>query len=470
MPLSPSDAFFLWAEQRRQPMHVAGLQLYTAPAGSWDDHVQRLVESMRKHVTARTPFNLKPVFKVGHWFWEEDEDFELDYHLRHSALPRPGRIRELLSLVSRLHGALMDRSRPLWELHLIEGLADGRVAAYVKVHHAMFDGMAAVKMLQAVLSEDAEERRPPMWAQERKRREAPTDLVAAPREGGLLGSVLDAARLGAQILPGVGSGLREVFRGSSQVDPVGAAPFQAPPTIFNVPISGSRRFAAQAYDLERIKALGRAAGATLNDITLAICGGALRHYLVARDALPDRPLVAMVPVSVRGDDGPAEGGNQVSMMLANLATHVADPLERLRLVTESTTMGKQRLAGMTRVERLAYGAAMGVSMGPALLTGYAKKRPMFNVVISNVPGPKKPLHMNGMRLEEMYPVSIPFDYLALNITINSYVDQLGFGYTACRRAVPALQRMLGHTDEAVRELEAALATRSTAASVAAPPK
>ncbi len=456
-PLSPTDAMFLWLEGRRQPMHVAGLQLYTPPPGAPPDHVQRLVEAWRQHTTAAHPFDQRVRFRLGHWFWERDTELDIDYHLRHSALPRPGRIRELLVLVSRLHGVLMDRTRPLWEINLIEGLADGRVAMYCKIHHALFDGVAAMRLMQRVLSPDPQERRPPLWAQEKPRRQHDVQLDK-PHEPGLLERAL---RAGAEIVPGVQSGLRELVR-EATAGGADAQPFHAPPTMFNVRISGSRRFAAQSYELDRVKAIGKAASATVNDITLAICAGALRTYLIAHGALPERPLIAMVPVSVRGNDN--DGGNQIAILLANLATHIEDPLERLRVIVESTTVAKERLSKMSKLERIAHAAAMSAPMGASMITGYAKRRPIYNVVISNVPGPKDTLYLDGMRLDENYPVSIPVDYLALNITITGYGNQLGFGYIACRTSVPALQRMLDYTNESIADLETALGLTSGLAS------
>ncbi|MEO8843162.1 MAG: WS/DGAT domain-containing protein, partial [Kofleriaceae bacterium] len=188
--------------------------------------------------------------------------------------------------------------------------------------------------------------------------------------------------------------------------------------------------------------------------TLAVCSGTLRRYLIARDALPDRPLTAMVPVSVR--DPGQDGGNALSILIANLGTNLEDPLERMKLIIESTAIAKERLGKMSNLERVAHAAAMSAPMGASMVTGYAKRRPIYNVVISNVPGPKQLLYLDGMRLDESYPVSIPVDYLALNITITGYNKELGFGYTACRRSVPSLQRMLDYTDESLRELEAAL--------------
>ena len=442
---------FLWLEGRRQPMHVGGLQLYTPPPGAGAGFVQELVEAWREHPHARPPFDQHAEFKLGHWFWEEDRGFDLDYHLRHSALPRPGRIRELLALVSRLHGTLVDRTRPLWELHLIEGLADGRVALYAKIHHAMMDGVAAMRLMQAVLSKDPDERKPPLWAQDRPPR-APRPQGPDVAHPGIFERVLAA---GAEIVPGIREGLRELVRTPEPESP-DAQPFHAPPTMFNVRISGSRRFAAQSYALSRFKAIGKAAGATVNDVTLAVCAGAMRRYLMMHDALPDKPLVAMVPVSVRAAEQ-GDGGNQLAILLANLATHLHDPVERLHTIMESTRHAKERLGKMSRLERVAYAAAMSAPMAPSMVTGHARRRPIYNVVISNVPGPSEQLYLDGMRLDESYPVSIPVDYLALNLTITSYAGQMGFGYIACRRSVPALQRMLDHTDESLAELEAALA-------------
>jgi diacylglycerol O-acyltransferase len=293
-----------------------------------------------------------------------------------------------------------------------------------------------------VLSERPDEQRPPMWAQHRPRR-ARTD---APAESKLVGPL----RAATELVPGIRSGLWEIVR-STEANPIDATPFQAPPTMLNVAISGSRRFAAQSYALERFKAIGKARGATVNDVALAACAGALRGYLLSRSALPDKPLIAMVPVSVRAAD--SESGNEVGLLLANLATHVADPFERLGLIIESTRVAKERLARMSRREQMARAIAMSSPLGPSMLSGHARRRPIFNLVISNVPGPRVPLYLDGMRLDETYPVSIPTDYMALNITIHSNCDLLCFGFIACRRSVPALQRMLDHLDESLHALE-----------------
>ena len=448
--LSPTDSAFLWMETRNQPMHVAGLNIYTPPPGSGPEFIQDMLDQWGEHLKAYTPFNLRPVLRMGLWHWQEDKEFELDYHLRHVALPQPGRIRELLAMVSRVHGNLLDRNRPLWEAYVIEGLPGGRFATYIKMHHALIDGVSGARMMASAHATTAKEQKPPLWAQHDGRAHSSKPLKTAPSVMEQINQVVDA---GKQILPGIASGLWDVVRPATTQDSAGL-PFQAPPTPFNVEISGSRRFASQSYPLSRLKAIGTAASATINDVTLAICAGALREYLMAHHKLPAKPLIAMVPVSLHGETN--AGGNQVSLLLANLATHMADPRKRLQRIVASTAEAKNKLTKMPRLQKMAHGMTTISPFGPAMVTGTAKQYPPFNLVISNVPGPRESLYLNGAHLDEVYPVSIPTHYLALNITISGYLDNLGFGYIACRRSVPGLQRMLDYTDNAIRELESAL--------------
>lgn len=451
--LSPTDAMFLLLEHRRQPMHVAGLQLFKPPPGAGPEFVAELVEQMRSHHAALPPYNRRVVFR-GSWFWVEDEQFDVDHHFRHLSLPKPGRIRELLAMCSRLHAGLMDRSRPLWETSVIEGLADGRFAIYTKVHHSLFDGVAAMREASNALSRDPDERHmPPPWARPRTTRRRSEQALAHPASP--MNALLQSMNLNYRILPGALRGLRDLLRPVSP-EPGDATPYQAPPTMFNVPISSSRRIAAQSYSLARIKAVGRHYGATVNDVALAMCAGALRGYLLARDALPQRPLIAMVPVSVRPADGP-DGGNQVAVILANLATEIDDPVQRLETIVASTRRAKERMSTMTRVEQVAYSAAALSPMAFTSVLGLDRYRPAFNLVISNVPGPTERLYWNGAELDESYPVSIPIDGQALNITLTSYCDAVAFGFTACRRSVPSMQRLLDFTENALAELEAAAA-------------
>jgi len=453
--LSPMDAMFLVGELRRQPMHVAGLQLFSLPKDAPRDFIGQMVDRMREFQEPAPPYNQRLVFR-GNWLWQDDDQFDLDYHLRHLSLPQPGRIRELLAMTSRLHSSLMDRSRPLWETNVIEGLHDGRFAIFSKVHHALFDGVAATMEARKSLSEDPDERdMPPPWARPPVQRDRPEGSEETARSP--VGTLLKSLKTNYRILPGAARGLKDLLRRSHD-DLVDATPYQAPPTMFNVRISSSRRFAAQSFSLARIKKVGKAAGATVNDVALAMCAGALREYLLAHGALPDKPLISMVPVSVRAADGP-EGGNQVAVILANLGTQIEDPAQRLETIVASTKRAKERMSQMGRLEQMAYAAAALSPMVVTSLLGLDRYRPAFNLVISNVPGPTKRLYWNGARLDENYPVSIPIDGQALNITLTSYCGQVAFGYTACRRSLPSMQRMLDFTENALAELEAACGVR-----------
>jgi diacylglycerol O-acyltransferase len=234
--------------------------------------------------------------------------------------------------------------------------------------------------------------------------------------------------------------------------------FSAPKTMLNVPITGARRFAAQSWPMERIRQVGKASETTVNDVVLAMCSGALRGYLQSLGELPDAPLIAMVPVSLHTADSLAAdgGGNAVAAVMCNLGTHLEDPALRLQTVHDSMVEGKESLRGLSQIQIIAMSA---IGMSPLLLLPLLRLngvvRPPFNLVISNVPGPRKPMYWNGARLDGLYPLSIPLDGQALNITCTSYSDEIAFGLTGCRRTVPHLQRLLGHLDDELAALERA---------------
>ena len=451
-PLSPSDQLFLWLEKRQQPMHVGGLQLFSFPEGAGPKYVTELAESLRAYSCPQAPFDQHLISKFGQSYWETDTHFDLEHHFRHEALPKPGRIRELLARVSAEHSNLMDRERPLWEVHLIEGVRGKRFALYTKMHHSMIDGMSGMRLCMKALSTDPSARDlPPIWAMQPKKKKepskpTPTDLISS------LAQFSGAAGKQLSTFPAVAREIAKSVK-KAKTDPNYVSIFQAPQCLLNEPITGSRRFAAQSYPIERIKRIGRAFDATVNDVVLAICGSALRDYLISQHALPDKPLIAQVPVSIRQDD--SIGGNQIAMILANLGTHIADPSNRIEVIKASVNEAKQRFKHMTPAELLNYTALTMAPSALNILTGLAPKWQTFNVVISNVPGPKETLYWNGAKLEGMYPVSIPVDRVALNITLLSYVDQLEFGFTACRRTLPSMQRMLDYVENGIHELEVA---------------
>lgn len=450
--ISPTDSLFLLAESREHPMHVGGLQLFEPPTDAEPDFIRGLYQSMLANDDVQPTFLKRPAELFGgiaNVAWSFDRDIDLEYHLRRSALPSPGRVRELLELISRLHGVLLDRHRPLWETHLIEGLNDGRFAVYTKVHHALVDGVSAMKLFRRALSPDPfdHEVRVPWTIRPRRRNK---ELIPSSRLAELAAMVGSVAALGPSMLTVARAALLE-----QQL----TLPFGAPKTMFNVPIGGARRCAAQSWPIKRFLAIKEPAGVTLNDVVLAMCSGALRAYLTEQDALPDRPLIAMVPVNLRTANDTSTGGNMVGTILCNLATDVADPAERLETIHTSMRGNKEVFSQLPRLQQLALSAfnvaPMALTLVPAL--GSAAPPP-FNIVISNVPGAREPLYWNGARLSGNYPMSIATEGQALNITLTNNADNLDFGLVGCRRSVPHLQRLLGHLEDALTDLEKTVAT------------
>jgi diacylglycerol O-acyltransferase len=450
MPVT--DSMFLVAESREQPMHVGGLQLFALPDGAGQDYLGTLYQRSIASQEIAPLFRRRPYrspLTLGQWAWRDDEDVDLEHHVRHSALPAPGRVRELLALTSRLHATLLDRKRPLWEAHLVEGLEADRFAVYTKLHHALMDGVSALRLLQRSLSPDPQAEVALPWEpRERTSRRSgggfsPLGLPKAALEltGDALGLLPTLTRLSADAL-------------RSQA---AALPLQAPRSMLNVSITGSRRFAADSWPVERVRRVATAADATLNDVVLAMCSGALRHYLLEQDALPDDPLIAMTPVSLRKGETEEQTGNAVGTILCNLATDLEHAGARLIAVRASMRQGKEVLRGLSQVQVTALSAA---AMAPLLLNSvldlHKLSPPPFNLVISNIPGPTEHLYWNGARLEGMYPLSIPLDGQALNITLTSYAGQLHVGIVGCRRSVPRLQRLLSHLEQSLQGLEEAV--------------
>lgn len=447
--ISPVDSMFLLGESREHPMHVAGLQLFEPPEGAGPEFIRDLYQSVISRDDVAPTFRKHPAEFMGgiaNLTWAFDRDLDLEYHLRRSALPSPGRVRELLELTSRLHGSLLDRHRPLWESNLVEGLNDGRFAVYTKIHHSLLDGVSAMRMMRRSLSTDPEDHeiRVPWGVNER------SSGRSRPRP-----SLLDELRGAAESVLGLGPSALFLAR-KGLFEQQLTLPVGAPRTIFNVPIGGARRCAAQSWPIERFMAVKKAAGVTLNDVVLAMCGGALRAYLIEQKALPDRPLIAMVPVSLRDESSPG-GGNQVGALLASLATDVDDPAQRLTEVATSMRNNKEVFKELPKMQQLALSA---FNVSPLLLSlvspALGSAAPPFNLVISNVPGSREPLYWNGARLDGNYPLSIALDGQAMNITLSNNADNLDFGLVGCRRSVPSLQRILGHLEDSLTGLEQAV--------------
>ncbi|GAA5557202.1 O-acyltransferase WSD [Acinetobacter schindleri] len=443
-PLHPIDLIFLSLEKRQQPMHVGGLFLFQIPDNAPATFIQELVRDIRTSKSIPIPpFNNY----LNGLFWDEDQQFDLDHHFRHIALPKPGRIRELLTYISQEHSALIDRAKPLWTCHIIEGIEGNRFAMYFKIHHAMVDGIAGMRLVEKSLSHDPHGKSiVPPWCVEGPR----AKRLKAPKVSRIKG-VLSTLKGQLESTPRVIYELSQTVLKDMGRNPDYVSSFQAPSSILNQRVSASRRFAAQSFEFERLRRISKALGVTINDIVLAICSGALREYLISQDALPKKPLIAMVPASVRSDD--SDVSNRITMILANLGTHKEDPLERLKIVRRSVLNAKKRFKRMNANQILNYSAFVYGAAGLNIASGLMPKRQAFNLVISNVPGPQEPLYWNGARLEALYPASIVLDGQALNITMTSYLDKLEVGLTACRNSLPKMQNLLTHLEDEIQRFE-----------------
>ncbi|GAA4483497.1 wax ester/triacylglycerol synthase family O-acyltransferase [Rhodococcus olei] len=461
LPMSPTDSMFLLGESREHPMHVGGLVLLEPPEGAQALDVRAMLDAAVTGGRVAPLLSKRPARSLtsfGQWGWETVAEVDLDHHIRHDALPAPGGMAELMDLVSHLHAGLLDRSRPLWEVHLIEGLADGRYAVYVKIHHALADGVSAMKLLRSALTDDPDARdMPAPWeplTRERRLRVVPD---ADPRVAGPLDLPMAALR-GARDVVGEVAGLVPAIAGAidrARHDRGGALSLSAPQSVLNVPIGGARRFAARSWPLERLRLVAKCADATVNDVVLAMCSGALRTFLAGRGALPEDPLVAMVPVSLRGENREGKAGNEIGMLSCNLGTHLDEPARRLHTVRESMSDGKDAMRTMSRTQVLA-ASALGTAPLALGMFGIAGPLRPANVMISNVPGPRTPLYWNGARVSALYPLSIPVNGQALNITCTNTDDEIAFGLTGCRRALPRLSSLLDHLDDELAALEDAV--------------
>ncbi|MBV8180391.1 MAG: wax ester/triacylglycerol synthase family O-acyltransferase [Mycobacterium sp.] len=445
--MSPTDSIFLLTESREHPMHVGGLQLFAPPEGAGPEFVREMADALMENREFQPTFRKRPAWVVGGlanvaWAYDDADDVDIDYHLRRSALASPGRVRELLELASRLHSSLLDRHRPLWEAYFVEGLNDGRFALYSKFHHSLIDGVSVLKLMQRTLSTDPDDSElRAIWSLPRRHRQsAERSRWQTLRQ--LAGSVVAFG-------PSTWSLARAAL-----VEQQLTLPFAAPRTMLNVPIGGARRVAAQSWSLDRIKSIKQAAGVTVNDVILAMCSGALRYYLLDEHALPDTPLIAMVPVSLRTAEEADAGGNMVGSILCNLATDVEDPAKRLETISESMRGNKKVFSELPRLQAFALSAFLMAPLGLAAVPGFVSSAPPpFNIIISNVPGPTEPMYWGGARLDGNYPLSIALDGQALNITLTNNAGNIDFGLVGCRRSIPHLQRLLGHLESSLKDLE-----------------
>ncbi|MDI3381739.1 wax ester/triacylglycerol synthase family O-acyltransferase [Xenophilus aerolatus] len=446
--LSGLDATFLHFETPEMPMHVGSLNVLELPKGYKGDFYEDAKAFMASRIHLADVFTRKLAlmpFDLSNPVWVDDDDIDIDYHVRHITLPKPGTNRQLQQYVARLHSSLIDRSRPMWEFYIIDGLQSGDVALYTKVHHAGIDGQAGVEVGKAIFDLEPTGRvvKPP---RDKPRRSGYQMGMAELATAAFRNTAAQYVKL-YKMLPALGKALGSLATPSAESGPADAKTLAkrfdltAPRTPFNVSITNQRSFAGRTIPLAETKAIARYFGVTLNDVVMATVSGALRSYLKDSNELPDKSLVAGVPVSLReaGDD---TANNQASMILVSLASDIKDPLERMKAIHRSSTQSKSTMNKFKAVvldDFPMFGAPWLMS-GMASMVGRSGLvnvlPPMANVAISNVAGAPFPMYFAGALVTCYYPVSIASQGMALNVTVQSYNGRMDYGLIACRRAVP----------------------------------
>jgi WS/DGAT/MGAT family acyltransferase len=378
--------------------------------------------------------------------WVEDDDLDLDHHFRHTALPKPGGERELGIAVSELHSLPLDLTRPLWELHLIEGLADNRFALYLKIHHSLIDGISVMRLLMDGLSDSSDVADVKAIWTIGATEPSKTQDSRLPSVGGLYRAT--TGLMGAFARPVLDAGL--------------VAPYTSPRSPLSGPMNGQRRFTTSQIPLADVKTAAAASGAKVNDIVLWLCSTVLQRYLEENGSLPKRSLTTAVPVNMR-ESGDFSVGTNIGHMMMNLATDTPDPKERLEKIKASSKAAKASMRSMPREAHypFTFAATSAIALGQLTRLDMLAP-PMFSLVISNVPGPAHSKYLDGARLEAVYPISLLMRGGALNITVTSVDGVMNFGFVGARDTLPHLQRMSSHLDDAMAELLELTAERPTA--------
>lgn len=475
--LTGLDAQFLALESPRQAGHVGALAVLdpsTRPNGQLE--LADLLNMIEERLPLLPPFRwrLKQIpFNLDYPYWIEDPDFDLEYHVREIALAPPPTDAKLAEQVARIFERPLDRARPLWEAYLIHGLQDDNVGLLTKIHHSAVDGISGAEIMGVLLDLTPEGREPPPLGGSKPEKE-PSELSMLAR--GLLGTPRYVERVaralpstlpnledapilneipGAKTLGRVSSRFARALRGrESRV--LERSTMSRPRTSFNGRVSAHRRFAFGQLSLADVKAIKNAYSYTVNDVVIALCAGAVRRWLVEHDELPDDPLVTQVPVSVRTEEQLGTFGNRIGMMSIPLFTNQADAVERLRLTHEALRVAKERhkalpaelLVDATQfIPPAVFSRAARVTFSLA-----ATRSPVWNLVVSNVPGPQFPLYCAGAKLLANYPVSVITDGMGLNITVMSYLGYLDFGIVADREQMRDVWKLIGWLDDSMREL------------------
>lgn len=451
IPINLMDAAWLYVEKKAAPAHFGPLVFMSCPEGE-PDFVKKLVAQWRQHRDFAPPFNYRLANSlVPRWEVVADEDLDMEYHFRHSALPEPGGEQELGVLVSRLHSYALDRAKPLWQCYLIEGLESGQFALYIKLHHAQLDGMAAANLMARCFTLDpGKSGMPPPWSiglkGERNKTSVPKTFSPVKIGKHKLGQ-------GNSLVKALSSLTRNAYMKKNNVL---SAPYQGPKSALNSRISPHRRFATQRFELADLKRVATAGGVKVNAVFIAIIGAALRRYLQEFSDLPAQSLVGQVPVSIRPADD-ASAGNALSFVYVSLGTNIDDPVERLQVVHESSESSKMLQSQLTKDVLEAYTAVvLAPYITETILNLGGHYRPSANLVISNVAGPRERLYFNGARVEHIYGPSVLFHGQALNITLASYADEVNISFTACRDTLPSMQKIAVYSYEEFERLAAAL--------------
>lgn len=442
--LSGLDASFLYLESGAQLMHVCGL-IVVDPAtipGGYD--FGEFKQELSRRVSGIAMFNRKLKFVPGGFdfpVWVTDDEFDIDRHVHRLAVPTPGGERELSEVAGHLAGIPLDRSRPLWEMHVIEGLANGQLAVFSKMHHASVDGVSGSNMISYLcsLEPDAPPLDPGTDASANAHQRVPSDLELISR--GVVATAAKPWQLAKLVAPTTRTLVESVSR--ARKGTAMAAPLTAPRTSFNGTITGHRSIAFTDISLDVIKEIKHAIpGATVNDVVLALSGGALRRYLVGRDELPETSLMASVPVSVRSESKRTGGRNKVSSIFCRLGTDVEDPLDRITALSVANAHAKDHHKAVpadTLQEWAEFAAPRTFGLAVRMVSDLrlAEKVPVIhNLVISNVPGPPVPLYFMGARIDALYPLGPVFHGAGLNITVMSNNGEMHIGAIACSELMP----------------------------------
>ncbi|MEL6948049.1 MAG: wax ester/triacylglycerol synthase family O-acyltransferase [Pseudomonadota bacterium] len=462
--LSGMDAVFLYMESEATPMHVAGLTLYDPPEGFTGSFHTHFTEFFKGRLHLIPIFNKKlarTVMQLDHPGWVDVDDVDLDYHIQSLHLPKPGTFQQLQEAVAKLHENRLDRKKPLWQFTIIEGLEDGRYAMYSKVHHAAIDGGAGMVITQALYDLGPVPRQvEPPKPKVTKRKPTVGERAVLGMHDMATNVVRQQLRF-AEAVPKTMAQMADLaVAAMKRPGSVGLVSLLAPKTPFNSTITKERSFAARSISLMDVKMISKATGAKVNDIVMAISGGALRAYLDGKRKLPDAPLVAFVPISLR-EAGNTDLNNQVFGMNCALATNYGDPLKRLSVIQRESGQTKDVAGSVKDIAPQDYTMVGAPLVLPGLMELYGQARladvmpHVVNLTISNTAGPPFPMYCAGAKVAALYPVSIPVHGVGLNITVQSYRDKMDFGITAGTAALPDVDHFADLLVASFEELKAA---------------